>query len=552
VKCALLQLNPLVGDLAGNAGRIISLARRASALGAKLAVTSEMALIGYPPRDLLLYPAVAEAAGREAREIARQLADLELTLILGTVSQCQAGRGRTLANTALVISRGRITDTYAKRLLPTYDVFDEARYFEPGTKPLLIVAEGKRLAVTICEDIWNDEAFWPRPLYSLDPLSDHPAFDILINLSASPFSAGKQALRESMLASLAEKYRTPAVYVNQAGANDELIFDGRSVLIGAGGEVLARAKAFEEDLLIGDLDGGRPDIPPAVPEKMDPQAEIWGALCLGVRDYCRKNGLKTVVLGLSGGIDSALTAAIAAGALGEDQVYGLIMPSPYSSAHSILDAEELARNLRLAQVSTIPIAPVMKGFDEVLAPLFLGRPPDLTEENIQARIRGSLLMAASNKLGHLLLTTGNKSEISVGYCTIYGDMCGALAVIGDLYKTEVFRLAQWLNRDRILIPQSTLTKPPSAELRPDQKDQDSLPPYAQLDEILRGLLEDKLTPAEVAARGADQAAVQKVAALVRRAEFKRRQAAPVLKITGAAFGLGWRMPISCRSVFADS
>ncbi|MDR1085902.1 MAG: NAD+ synthase [Deltaproteobacteria bacterium] len=546
MKCALIQFNPKVGDIEANGDKVISLSKTAASLGAKIAVTSEMALLGYPPRDLLLYPAFIDSAQEKAACLAEALKDLDLTLILGTVGKIQAGRGRTLANQALVINGGRIKGAYTKRLLPTYDVFDEARYFEPGAKPLLVVVDGLRLAVTICEDIWNDEAFWPRPLYSVDPLADHPDFDVLVNLSASPFSVGKQKLRESMLSSLTSKRRVGAVYVNQVGANDELIFDGRSVLISPDGKILARAKAFEEELVIGDLNS--PESLP--PDSSDAQEETWQALSLGVKDYCGKNGLKSVIIGLSGGIDSALTAAIAAGALGSEQVHGLIMPSLYSSSHSVKDAQDLAGNLKLAQVTEIPIAPVMDGFDQVLAPLFQGRPPDLTEENIQARIRGSLLMAASNKLGHLLLTTGNKSEISVGYCTIYGDMCGALAVIGDLYKTEVFKLARWLNRDKAVIPESTLNKPPSAELRPDQKDQDSLPPYAELDEILKDLLENKLSPKEVAQK-ADPKTVLQVAALVRKAEFKRRQAAPVLKITGQAFGLGWRMPISCCSVFSD-
>jgi NAD+ synthase/NAD+ synthase (glutamine-hydrolysing) len=507
-----------------------------------------MALIGYPPRDLLLYPAFVEAARVKALEIAQGLRDLDLTLVLGSVGQSGSGRGRPLANQALVLKAGEIKAVYAKRLLPTYDVFDEARYFEPGDKPLVVEVAGVKVAITICEDVWNDEAFWPRPLYSLDPLADHPPFDVLANLSASPFSVGKQKLREAMLASLTKKRGAMALYANQVGANDELIFDGRSVAVSQNGEVVVRAKAFSEDLAFVDLAAPGPALPP---DGLTPEEETWGALRLGVLDYCAKNGFKSVVVGLSGGIDSALTAAIAVGALGEGQVYGLIMPSPYSSAHSVTDAEELVKNLKLAQAATIPIAPVMAGFDEALAPLFKGLAPGLAEENVQARIRGSLLMAVSNKMGLLLLTTGNKSEISVGYCTIYGDMCGALAVIGDLYKTEVFRLARWLNRERVVIPENTIAKPPSAELRPDQKDQDSLPPYEELDRVLVSLLEDKMTPSE-AAKISDPSVVRQVAALVRQAEFKRKQAAPVLKITGQAFGLGWRMPITCRSVFMEA
>ncbi|MDR0549887.1 MAG: NAD+ synthase [Deltaproteobacteria bacterium] len=547
MKCALIQFNPKVGDLAANGEKILSLAKKAKAAGAELAITAEMALIGYPPRDLLLYPAFIEAARNQALKIAASLKDLDLTLILGSVAFSETGRGRPLSNVALVLQAGEIKATYEKRLLPTYDVFDEARYFEPGQKPLVVAVAGQRLALTICEDIWNDEAFWPRPMYSLDPLSDLPPFDVLVNLSASPFSVGKQKLREAMLAALTKKLARPVLYVNQIGANDELIFDGRSVFLNQYGQVLARAAAFAEDLTIIDLDSSASPRPPDV---YGSEEETWLALCLGVKDYCGKSGVNSVVIGLSGGVDSALTAAIAVGALGASQVHGLIMPSPYSSLHSVVDAEELANNLNLGSATQIPIVPVMDGFTTALAPLFRGLAADLTEENVQARIRGSLLMAVANKFGRLLLTTGNKSEISVGYCTIYGDMCGALAVIGDLYKTEVFRLAKWLNRERVVIPENTINKPPSAELRPDQTDQDSLPPYAELDRILVYLLEEKLSPKE-ASRLENPKTVSQVAALVKGAEFKRKQAAPVLKITGQAFGLGWRMPLACRSVFQE-
>jgi NAD+ synthase/NAD+ synthase (glutamine-hydrolysing) len=429
-----------------------------------------------------------------------------------------------------------------------------------------------RLALTICEDVWNDFGYWPSTIYRSDPLGELPEFDVLVNLSASPFSVAKQDLREDMMGALARRFSAEALYVNQAGANDELIFDGRSFHLSPSGEVLARARAFDEDLLLCELMAGKsapagsPKAPARAPvsppengaggrpgPNMGPEREAFEALTLGVRDYCRKNNLKTVLLGLSGGIDSALTAAIAAEAVGPENVRGVLMPSPYSSRHSLDDARELCRNLGLGSSSVLPIEEAMRAFSNILGETFAGREPDTTEENIQARIRGVLLMALANKFGSLLLTTGNKSEIAVGYCTIYGDMCGALAVIGDLYKTEVFRLARWLNRTkgRVVIPENTIAKPPSAELRPNQTDQDSLPPYDRLDEILKFLIEDCEGPAALEARGFDPATVRRVANLVRLGEFKRRQGAPVLKITSRAFGVGWRMPITCASVFAE-
>jgi NAD+ synthase/NAD+ synthase (glutamine-hydrolysing) len=444
---------------------------------------------------------------------------------------------------------GAIVRRYAKRLLPAYDVFDETRYFEPGEAPLVLSLGGLRLALTICEDVWNDMDYWPRPLYRLDPLAGAPPFDVLVNLSASPFSVAKQDLREDLLGALARKHSAEAVYVNQVGANDELLFDGRSLHLDRTGKVLARGKAFEEDMVMVEL-GLEPGGREAAPPNLGPEEEAWPALVLGVRDYCRKNGLSSVVLGLSGGIDSALTAAVAAEAVGPRNVTGVLMPSPYSSSHSVEDALALSANLGLAPAKVLSIGPAMEAVGETLAPVFGPLPPDSAEENVQARLRGLLLMALSNKFGSLLLTTGNKSEIAVGYCTIYGDMCGALAVIGDLYKTEVFRLARWLNQSRgEVIPARTLAKPPSAELRPGQTDQDSLPPYEELDAILRFFLEDKEGPGALEARGFDPETVRKVASLVRGAEFKRRQGAPVLKISGQAFGVGWRMPITCGSVF---
>ena len=586
LRCALIQYNPKVGDILSNVAKIEAMVRKAHADGASMAVAPEMSIIGYPPRDLLLYPFFIEEAQEAAIALAKRLGDIDLMLVAGSVAFRIDGSGRSLQNVAYVMEGGRIMRRYAKRLLPTYDVFDEARYFEPGDSPVVVERQGVRLALTICEDIWNDMEYWPQPLYRLDPLAGSPPFDVLVNLSASPFSVAKQDLREDLLSALARKHGVEAIYVNQVGANDELIFDGRSLHIDREGQTIARGKAFDEDLIIvelgtgilagleslGSSSGGSGSgmeagsgfgegsgaggsglgSSGACPgPNLEPEAEVWPALVLGVRDYCRKNGMSSVILGLSGGIDSALTAAVAAEAVGPENVTGVLMPSPYSSDHSLADALALIKNLKLNPARILKIAPAMTVFDEILAPSFEGLASDATEENIQARIRGVLLMALANKFGSLLLTTGNKSELAVGYCTIYGDMCGALAVIGDLYKTEVFRLARWLNsRDGEVIPESTLTKPPSAELRPNQTDQDSLPPYEELDAILRFLLEDKEGPGALEARGFDLGVVRKVAGLVRVAEFKRRQGAPVLKISGQAFGVGWRMPITCGSVFA--
>jgi NAD+ synthase/NAD+ synthase (glutamine-hydrolysing) len=555
-----------------------------------------MAIIGYPPRDLLLYRFFIKEADDAALELAANLADLDMTLIAGSVTSNPQRYGRELQNVALVIEGGKIKAKYAKRLLPTYDVFDEARYFEAGQEPLVVVHRGHRLAMTICEDVWNDFLYWPYPLYRKDPLANHPPFDVLVNISASPFSACKQNLREDMMAAQARHHKVQTLYVNQVGANDELIFDGRSFHLDPLGRLKVRGAAFSEDLVICDLGKGRdpainseevhfaglargqngPSPSPkaealgADDEKgpypaclevrdmaapgpnLDPDEEIYKALTLGVSDYCQKNNLKTVVLGLSGGIDSALTAVIAAEAVGPENVTCVLMPSPYSSRHSVTDALELCVNLMIPGSSIIPIEKAMAAFSDIMADTFKGLKKDTTEENIQARIRGTVLMAMANKFGSLLVTTGNKSELAVGYCTIYGDMCGALAVIADLYKTEVFRLSRWINqkKGRKVIPENVITKPPSAELRPNQTDQDSLPPYDVLDEILKFLIEDREGPGALEKRGFDVALVRKVANLVRTGEFKRRQSAPVLKISAQAFGVGWRMPITCASVFS--
>jgi len=453
---------------------------------------------------------------------------------------------RPLFNTAVLLQRGALGQRFRKSLLPTYDVFDEDRYFEPYRGNEILEFCNRKLGISICEDVWNDRDFWKRRRYHFDPIEElaKAGAQAIVNLSASPFAVGKYKLRDQMLGSMAARHRVPVLYVNQTGGNDDLLFDGRSSVYSADGALLARGRSFDSDLVVFDLDQ------PSKPLSADDgpaEAEIWDALVLGVRDYVRKCGFKSVVLGLSGGVDSALTAAIAADAVGPDKVLGVLMPSPFSSQGSIDDALELGKQLGI-ETMTLPIEAGMKALEGTLAPAFRGLERDVTEENIQARIRGNLLMALSNKRGALLLTTGNKSELAVGYCTLYGDMSGGLAVIADVPKTMVYRVSQWLNatRGRAVIPESTLTKAPSAELRPNQTDQDSLPPYDVLDAILERHVEHHQPAAQIIAAGFDAATVRRVLGLVRRAEFKRKQAAPGLKVTDRAFGTGWRMPIAAR------
>jgi len=503
-------------------------------------VTPELALMGYLPRDLLMNRGFVRRGCEMLARIAQELKDAP-PLLVGVATPNPADVGRPLFNSAVLLKDGAVGPAFHKSLLPTYDVFDEDRYFEPFHGTQILELNGCRLGISICEDVWNDRDFWKRRRYHQDPIEAmvEAGAQAIVNLSASPFTAGKQALREKMLGHMARRHGLAVAIVNQVGGNDDLIFDGRSAAFDAEGRLYARAKGFEEDLLIVDMAAGTGTI---AEDDFQAEAEIWNALVLGVRDYARKTRFRKVLLGLSGGIDSALTAAIAAEAMGPQNVLGAMMPSTYSSPGSVDDSVELARRLGIRTV-TLPIRGIMKTYDTVLEETFRGFEQDVTEENIQSRIRGNLLMALSNKFGSLLLTTGNKSEMSVGYCTLYGDMNGGLAVIADLPKTMVYRVSRWRNRRRADIPEAILTKAPSAELRPDQKDQDSLPPYDLLDEILELHVEQCRSAEEIIAEGYDEQTVRRVLRLVRMAEFKRKQAAPVLKVTSRAFGTGWRMPI---------
>jgi len=541
LRVALLQIDTTPGDLAGNARRIIAGAERARTLDADLAVTTELALMGYLPRDLLLSAGFVRHSRQMLGEMAAKLAEGP-ALLVGVATPNDADSGRPLFNSAVLLDKGRAAQAFHKTLLPTYDVFDEDRYFEAAAGPQILEWHGRRLGISICEDVWNDRNFWHRPRYQSDPIETLAAAgaQAILNLSASPFWVGKQLLREDMLSHMAKRHGLPLVVVNQVGGDDDLLFDGRSCAFDGSGRLFARALGFEEDLVVVDLDASAGTI---AEDDFTAEAEIWNALVMGVRDYACKTHFHQALLGLSGGIDSALTAAIASEALTPENVVGVLMPSLYSSGGSVDDSLELARNLGI-RTMTLPITGIMRTYDEALAQPFLGLPHDVTEENIQSRIRGNLLMALSNKLGSLLLTTGNKSEMAVGYCTLYGDMNGGLAVIADLPKMMVYRVARWRNQRRHDIPESIFLKPPSAELRPGQTDQDSLPPYELLDQILELHVEQSQSAEEIVAKGFPEPDVRRVLRLVRNAEFKRKQAAPVLKVTSRAFGTGWRMPIA--------
>ncbi|MHC4591110.1 MAG: NAD+ synthase [Planctomycetota bacterium] len=540
MKIALAQTNSTVGDVAGNTGRTLRAIGGAAAAGAEMVVLPELALSGYPPQDLVQRPAFIEANEAAVHQVAEGARGI--WAVVGYVGLAAKGSGRLAANSAAVLRDGQLLERRDKTLLPTYDVFDEQRHFQAAccNRPLQLGTVA--IGLTICEDAWNDRSFWKRPLYERDPVEKlaESGIDILLNLSASPFAAGKQQFRREMLAATARRHGVPLVYVNLVGGNDQLIFDGRSMVFGPHGQLVAEAGAFREDLLV--IDTAR-QTSATRPELVEEVEETYLALDLGLRDYVRKCGFKKAVLALSGGVDSAVTAAIAAGALGPGNVTALYMPTTFSSDQSRCDAEAVASNLGIELVS-VPIEDIRTCSERALTPLFEGTERGVAEENVQARIRGMLVMAYANKFGHLPLATGNKSELAVGYCTLYGDMVGGLAVIGDVPKTMVYRIARHLNSEGEVIPRSVLEKAPTAELKPDQTDQDVLPPYEVLDEILNLHIEQNLELADIVKEGFEAETVSQVLTLVDRAEFKRRQAPITLRVTAKAFGPGRRLPVA--------
>jgi NAD+ synthase (glutamine-hydrolysing) len=545
MKIALAQINTTVGDFEGNVAKILEYARMAVDRKADLVVFPEMAVCGYPPRDLVERPDFIERSEAELSRLSHLLPDIHA--LIGYVRASRVQTGKAVSNAAALVYRGNLLLDYVKILLPFYDVFDESRYFEPGNAVGIFDLQGVRIGITICEDIWNDKNFWRKRLYPRDPVEEitQAGAKVLLNIASSPYSTEKIQLRHDMLRTIAAEHRIPVAYVNHVGGNDQLILDGSSLAFGAGGSLIARAKSFEEDLVVFETAGTRADIHDAPSSEI---GAVYGALLLGTRDYMRKCGFKEAIVGLSGGIDSSVVATLAADALGPENVRAIAMPGPYSSGGSLSDAEELARRLGI-DFQIIPISSIYDGYLQTLESSFQGRAVDVTEENIQARIRGNILMALSNKLGAMVLSTGNKSELAVGYCTLYGDMAGGLSVIADLPKTMVYTLARYLNRETERIPRSSIEKPPSAELRAGQTDQDTLPPYETLDVILKSIIEERLCAKDIAKKyRIDLALVEDVMRRVTRAEYKRQQAAPALKVTAKAFGMGRRYPIAQKFI----
>jgi NAD+ synthase/NAD+ synthase (glutamine-hydrolysing) len=543
VKIALGQINPTVGDFNGNAGKIIDFSRRAKSAGAGLILFPELSVCGYPPRDLVERPSFVMHNRETVERIAKETAGI--AVICGLVTPAQSDTGKSVMNSAALLMDGKVAFVQSKMLLPTYDVFDEMRNFAPAKSQDLFSFCGNRMALTICEDAWNDKQFWVKRLYTVDPVESliQAGGNFVLNISASPFWIGKREFRRDMLASIARQHKVPVVLVNQVGGNDSLVFDGSSLVLDREGKVIAQGGSFQEDLIYFDSSTLTGEMHEQIPGD---EASAYSALVLGTRDYMHKCGFHKAIIGLSGGIDSALTAVIAADAVGPENLIGVGMPGPYSSQGSIDDARALAKNLGI-RFELLSINPAYEAYRQTLQPVFAGRNEDVTEENIQSRARGTLLMALSNKFGAIVLSTGNKSELGVGYCTLYGDMVGGLAVISDVPKTLVYRLAHYVNSRRAVIPKDSLEKPPSAELRANQKDSDSLPPYEILDAVLEDYIED-LHPAEqiAADRGIDIALVRRVTCMVDRAEYKRQQAAPGLKISPKAFGYGRRFPIAAK------
>ena len=544
VKIALGQINPTVGDFSGNGTKIIEYAHRARAAGAGLILFPELSICGYPPRDLVERPSFVRRNRESAEQIAAATAGI--AVIAGLVTPADSDTGKTVMNSAALMQDGKIAFVQSKMLLPTYDVFDEMRNFAPARKQELFPFCGNRMALTICEDAWNDKLFWPKRLYTFDPVESliQSGGNFVLNISASPFWIGKREFRRDMLASIARQHKVPVALVNQIGGNDSLVFDGSSLVLNREGEVIAQGKSFEEDLIYFDSKDLTGDMHEQI---AGDEASAYSALVLGTRDYMHKCGFQKALIALSGGIDSALTAAIAADAVGSENVIGVGMPGPYSSQGSVDDARALAKNLGI-RFELLSINLAYEAYRKTLEPVFAGTKQDVTEENLQSRARGMMLMALSNKFGAIVLSTGNKSELGVGYCTLYGDMVGGLAVISDVPKTLVYRLSEYVNSRRPVIPRATIEKPPSAELRPDQKDSDSLPPYDVLDAVLEDYVED-MHPAEQIAndRGFDIETVRRVIRMVDRTEYKRQQAAPGLKISPKAFGYGRRFPIAAKS-----